>query len=249
MKKVLLSLLILLFFFACKKRSVTLTKITAETMPINHSIASDNNYIEVIAPYKERVIKEINRTISYTPKNLTRDDGDLESSLGNLLADLCYKRANPVFKKKTGRDIDFSMFNYGGIRPSIPKGNVTNKHAFELMPYENNLVVVELSGEKIMELIAFFIENQKAHPLSKHIDLTISDNGYQLNINNKPFYENNNYFVLTSDYLQKGDSQMNFFKNPVNLYKIDYKMRHAIIDGFKDLDTVKTNINLRVKRK
>jgi 5'-nucleotidase len=38
---------------------------------------------------------------------------------------------------------------------------------------------------------------------------------------------------------------MNFFKNPVKLYPLDYKMRSAIIDYFKETDTLKTNLDGR----
>ena len=40
---------------------------------------------------------------------------------------------------------------------------------------------------------------------------------------------------------------MNFFKNPISLFKTDYKMRHAIQDEFKSLDTLKAQIDNRIK--
>ena len=72
----------------------------------------------------------MSKVLSYTPIDLTRTDGKLESSLGNLLADLCYQRANPVFKSRTGNTIDFALFNYGGIRAGITKGDITTQNAF-----------------------------------------------------------------------------------------------------------------------
>ena len=127
-------------------------------------------------------------------------------------------------------------------------GNVLNKNAFELMPFENSLVVVQLSGDKVKELIRYFIKNKRAHPLSKNVELVINaDDSYQLKINNIPFDATKNYFVLTSDYLQSGGDKMDFFKKPISLFKTDYKMRHAIMDEFKSLDTLKTSLDNRVK--
>jgi len=40
---------------------------------------------------------------------------------------------------------------------------------------------------------------------------------------------------------------MNFFKNPVNLYKTDYKLRNAIIDYFKETDTIKVKLDGRFR--
>jgi 2',3'-cyclic-nucleotide 2'-phosphodiesterase (5'-nucleotidase family) len=247
MKKVLLIYSLLLMLSGCEKKTVHLVKTTAKTIMIDSSFAEKAAYKELIEPYKNKMIAEINTVISYAPKNINRYDGILQSSLGNLLADLCYKRTNIIFKENTGKNIDFSMFNYGGIRASISKGTVTNKNPFELMPFENSLVVVELSGKKIAALIDYFIKNKRAHPLSKNIELVIHTNdSYQLKINNQKLDTTKNYFVLTSDYLQSGGDKMDFFKNPISLFKTDYKMRHAIIDEFKSLDTLRTSLDNRV---
>jgi len=98
-----------------------------------------------------------------------------------------------------------------------------------------------------MELIDYFIKNKSAHPLSKNIELLINtDTSYQLKINNQKFDLSENYFVLTSDYLQSGGDKMDFFKNPISLFKTDYKMRLAIIDEFKSLDTLRASVDNRV---
>ena len=247
MKKALLVFSLIIIFIGCKKKTVSLVKITADIITIDSAFNEKAAYKKLIAPYKNKMIAEINSVISYAPKNINRYDGKMQSSLGNLLADLCYERANIIFKERTGKEIDFSMFNYGGIRASISKGAVTNKNPFELMPFENNLVVVELSGKKIMELVDYFIKNKSAHPLSKNIELLINtDASYQLKINNQKFDPTENYFVLTSDYLQSGGDNMDFFKNPISLFKTDYKMRHAIIDEFKSLDTLRASVDNRV---
>ena len=247
MKKALLVFSLIIIFIGCEKKTVSLVKITADIITIDSAFNEKPAYKKLIAPYKNKMIAEINSVISYAPKNINRYDGKMQSSLGNLLADLCYERANIIFKERTGKEIDFSMFNYGGIRASISKGAVTNKNPFELMPFENNLVVVELSGKKIMELVDYFIKNKSAHPLSKNIELLINtDASYQLKINNQKFDPTENYFVLTSDYLQSGGDNMDFFKNPISLFKTDYKMRHAIIDEFKSLDTLRASVDNRV---
>ncbi len=247
MKKALLVFSLIIIFIGCEKKTVSLVKITADIITIDSAFNEKAAYKKLIAPYKNKMIAEINSVISYAPKNINRYDGKMQSSLGNLLADLCYERANIIFKERTGKEIDFSMFNYGGIRASISKGALTNKNPFELMPFENNLVVVELSGKKIMELVDYFIKNKSAHPLSKNIELLINtDASYQLKINNQKFDPTENYFVLTSDYLQSGGDNMDFFKNPISLFKTDYKMRHAIIDEFKSLDTLRASVDNRV---
>lgn len=241
---------LLLFFIAfnsCKKSEKQLVKITAKNIAIDSTIKASEEITNIINPYKEKLTSEMQEVLCYSPKAMIKSDGNMQSSLGNLMADLCFEMANPIFKEKTKASIDFVLLNYGGIRANMPKGNIKKENAFKLMPFENELVVVNLTGEKIVELVTFFIKNKKAHPLSKNIELIIyADNKHKLNINKKPFDKNKTYNVLTNDYLQNGGDKMNFFKNPKKLTIIDYKMRDAIIDYFKKTDTLKATIDNRV---
>ena len=114
------------------------------------------------------------------------------------------------------------------------------------MPFENMYVVATLSGDKVLELVNYFIKNKKAHPLSENVSLTIDNNDFKLLINGKEFDKNQSYNVLTSDYLQNGGDSMYFFANPEKLTKLDYKIRDAIIDYFKKTDTIKAVTDNRI---
>jgi 2',3'-cyclic-nucleotide 2'-phosphodiesterase (5'-nucleotidase family) len=247
MKKIIISFFTIILIFSCKNEPQHLVKIKGEQLPITEEITPTKAIETIIEPFKDKVEKEMNIVLSFTPKNINRYDGKLESSLGNLMADLCQERANPIFNSITGKNIDFTMFNFGGIRAGISKGNITTRNAFQLMPFENNLVVVELSYDKITELVTYLINEKRAHPLSKHINLVITKKGYDLKIKNINIDSSKTYYVLTSDYLQKGGDNMNFFKNPVNLYNTDYKVRNAIIDYFKEMDTITIKLDGRFR--
>jgi len=74
-------------------------------------------------------------------------------------------KVNPLFYKMKRQNIDFSIFNWGGIRTEIPEGDITTRTAFEVMPFENRLLIVELTGYKLYEMADFFgidKENLKA---------------------------------------------------------------------------------------
>jgi 5'-nucleotidase len=139
-----------------------------------------------------------------------------------------------------------AFFNYGGVRQSIPKGNVSVSDIFKLMPFENKLVVVELNGEKTRELFKYFEEKNQAHPLSGAQVIFKGKKIKKIRINNEDFDISRNYYVLTSDYLQHGGDHMDFFKDPVKLYPLDYKVRDALLDYFKDQDTIKIQLDKRV---
>lgn len=233
-----------LALLSCKTSNTKkqLTKITAKNVAIDSTITPSITIDSFVAPYKEKLITEMEQVLSFSPTNLTGTNVTMQSSLGNLMADLSFEMAT----KKSNTVIDFVMFNHGGIRANIQKGNITTKDAFNLMPFENKLVIVTLTGKKVIELVDFFIKSKRAHPLSKNIALVITDNNYSLKINGKPFDENKNYTVLTNDYLLNGGDNMLFFKNPKKLIKLDYKVRDAIIDYFKKSDTIKSTIDKRI---
>jgi 2',3'-cyclic-nucleotide 2'-phosphodiesterase (5'-nucleotidase family) len=247
MKKIIISLFIINLLLGCKDEPQYLVKIEGKQLPVTEAIKSNIEIEDIIKPYKERTEQEMSAILSYTAVNLVRTDGELESSLGNLMADLCYERANPVFNSRTGKNIDFAMFNYGGIRAGITQGEISTQNAFNLMPFENSLLVVELSPKKIEELVNYLIQEKLAHPLSKQFNLTITKSGYELTINNKKIDPNKTYFVLTSDYLQTGGDRMNFFKEPIAIHKLDYKVRNAIIDFLKETDTIKVKLDGRFR--
>ncbi len=240
----------LLFVFlvaSCKQNTPPLTKITANTLALDSTVVSAGNIDSIIRPYKKQLAAVMDSVLAYTPKDLVRTDGDMQSSLGNLMADLCYRVGNPIFTEMTGETgIDFAMLNHGGIRNGIPEGPVTTENAFALMPFENELVVATLSGEKVGELVDFFLENKRAHPLSKQIGLRIKKEGYTLKINGQPWSPDKTYNVLTSDYLQSGGDNMIFFKDPKALTKLDMKVRDAILIHFRAVDTLKASLDKRV---
>ncbi len=241
----------ILFFFsflliACKNNSHEVSKINAKQLKIGNDIKQDSSIIQLFTPYKKKMTKEITKSLSFSPKILERTDGNLQSTLGNLVADLSYEKANELFKNKTGKTVDFSMSNYGGIRAAIMKGDVTVSNAFELMPFDNTLVVVELNYDKIKALFNYFVAKKRAHPLSKNIQLTIENDSYNVLINGKPIKKDRTYFVATSNYLQKGGDGMIFFSEPESLFDSNFLIRDAIVDYFESKDTLRANLDDRV---
>ncbi|MEQ6124865.1 5'-nucleotidase C-terminal domain-containing protein [Pseudotenacibaculum sp. MALMAid0570] len=235
-----------LLLVSCKNEPQTLTKISGKTTLIDSLINQDSLIIKEYLPYKEKMITEVNKVLSYTTQNLVRTDGRLQSSLGNLIADLSFEKANELFEKQTGKKVDFAMSNYGGIRAGIWKGEVKVIHAFNLMPFDNTIVVVELTADKVRELFKYFITQNRAHPLSKNIQLTISKNTIDIKINEKPIEDGKTYFVATSNYLQKGGDNMNFFAKPESLYDSNFLVRDAIVEYFKNQDTLRSKLDNRI---
>lgn len=233
----------------CKNEPLVKSKISGERIEINNSISPDNEIANFILPYSEHINKTLDSVLAYNPGNLNKSDGELNTAIGNLMADIVLDQANPVFKSRTGRDIDMVLLNHGGIRSAIGKGPVTTRTAYNIMPFENEIVVAEIKGDKIDEMLDYLEKNKTAHPLSG-IKIEM-DKDYKITtatINGKNIDPSATYFVATSDYLQQGGDNMNFFKDPVSLHFVDYKIRNAIIDHFHKVDTLKTSQDNRYSR-
>ena len=247
MKKIFGFLLVIFLWSSCNHPIQDPSKITAKTNQVDTLLAQDSIIIKTYTPYKKKMVDEINRVLSYAPENLTKDDGTLQSTLGNLMADMMYEKAEELFQKETGNHVDFVLSNHGGIRASLWNGDVKVQHAFNIMPFDNMLVVAELTKEKTEALFAYFVAKQRAHPLSKQVQLKIGKNGnYEVTIQGKPL-EDRTYFVATSDYLQKGGDNMSFFANPESLYESNFLLRDAISEYFASHDSIVSPLDDRVQ--
>ncbi len=243
-------LLLLLFFTSCKQERQVAVEIKGERIPITNEIAEDTSIANYIKPFADHINKTLDSVVAYNPQYLNKSDGELNTPIGNFMADVVIEQANPVFKSRTGNDIDLVILNHGGIRSTIEEGPLTARTAYTIMPFENEIVVAELTGTKVKEMLSYLESNRTAHPISGiKIEMDRDYNIISATINGEPVQEDSTYFVATSDYLQQGGDNMVFLKDPVNLYILDYKLRNAYIDYFNKIDTLKTTRDDRYIRR
>jgi 5'-nucleotidase len=241
---------LLLISISCKQKAYHLQRIEAKRIAVTESLEKNKQVTQFISPYIKQLDEKMNHVLAYSPTELIKNREKSETNIGNFMADLCYKRGNSFFKKRTVKNVDFVLLNYGGIRAGIPKGNVTTRNAYEVMPFENNMVVVELSHEKLQEMFDYLAKSGSAHPISKHLHLVFENEKVNRSqLKNKKIDKENTYYVLTSDYLQNGGDRMYFFKNPLSMEILDYKIRTAILDELEEIDTIHAKIDGRVIRK
>ena len=123
--------------------------------------------------------------------------------------------------------------NTGGLRSTFPKGDIILGKVFELMPFENQFVVVILDGPSTKKIIEF-IAAKGGVPVSG-IKMGIRDKqAINPMINNQPFDINKNYTVVTSDYLANGGDNLAFMSDIKDKVILDLKIRDAIVNYIKD---------------
>lgn len=236
----------LVLITACKKEN-HLYKIEGQQISINDELETDSVIENLVKPYREHINKDLDSVLAYAVDTYLKKDGEFNTAIGNLMADIVYEQANPVFESRTKHSIDFVLLNHGGIRAPIHKGDITSRTAYKIMPFDNSIVVVKLPGKNVKDLLTYLSKAKKAHPISNHLQLTLDKNFdiKSATINNNPIDFNTSYFVATNDYLYNGGDRMSFFKPNDSLYLLDYKIRNALIDYFKKVDTIKPVIDNR----
>ena len=102
-----------------------LTKVETGSIPFNNADnnSEDKAIAEYIAPYKKAIDAEMNAVIIVSEASLVKDQP--ESGLGNMVSDYTMRAANDAYKKLYNKEVDMCMLNNGGLRTSLPKGDIT----------------------------------------------------------------------------------------------------------------------------
>lgn len=240
-----LSIITLILLMSCKQ-DVHLTRIEGKRIEINDSLTGNKAIEDFVKPFREHVNSDLDSVLAYAVDTYTKTDGELNTAIGNFMADAVKEMANPIFKSRTGNDIDIVMLNHGGIRSILSKGDVTSRTAFQIMPFENSVVVTGLKGTLVKEMVSYLQKAKRAHPISGiNIKLNSDFELLEAKVNGKAIDDNKTYYVATNDYLYNGGDNMNFFRQGDSLYKLDYKIRNVLIDYFKKVDTLNLNADDR----
>ena len=227
-----------ILLLSCKS-SYEVVKIEGKQISVSDTTAKNADIENFIKPYREHINKDLDSILAYCPVTLDKSKGEWQTNIGNFMADVCLEKSNDLFLKRHQKTVDICLLNNGGIRSIIPKGNVTTRTAFEVMPFENSMIVVALKGTQIKALVDYLIKERKPHPLSG-MKIILEENLQvkSITIQGEELDLDRIYYVATSDYLSNGGDNMTFFLKNEGDFDLDYKIRNILIDYFKSVDQV-----------
>jgi 2',3'-cyclic-nucleotide 2'-phosphodiesterase (5'-nucleotidase family) len=222
-------LVVLIAFSACntqlqvKNKQIHNIRIKADSIG-----EEDARSKALIAPYKLKLDSLMNIRIMVASADIKKEQP--EGALGNMVCDLLMR--NVI---KNGHKPDFCVLNNGGLRiPAIYAGNVYIRTVYELMPFDNQLVMLKLKGNKCAELFELIAQNNGA-PVSG-LRLVIQNNqATAIQVQDKAFDLNKDYWILTSDYLANGGDKADALKNPIETINLNQKIRDVLIAQMKDM--------------
>jgi 2',3'-cyclic-nucleotide 2'-phosphodiesterase (5'-nucleotidase family) len=223
----------LLLTLSCSKHFVE-----QKTEPTHYSLKeyNENEAIKkALSKYKYKVDSATNSVIASTTDFVTKDGANC--ALGNFCCDALYFGAKKFYKSDS---VDLVILNRGGLRINLPKGDIKIGTIFELMPFENELVLVTIKGEKLLEVLPALYD--KPHP---YYGMKVEINAKReifATIKKAQIDKDKNYNIITSDYLAYGGDNFSFLKNPVEIKKSNLKIRDVFIDYCKYLTENKRQI-------
>ena len=172
----------------------------------------DKELGRIIHAYYGRIEKEYSKVVGETSVPLVKYH-QRESNIGNFICD--------TMRKKTGTDMAF--INSGAIRNNIPKGKITLEQVFTLLPFDNILVTMKLTGKKILEIME---QNAKLEhgilqvsgmKIRYDIFEPVGSRVREVYIGRRPLDPEKTYTLTTVDYLAAGGDAFSPFKEGRNI--------------------------------
>ena len=217
--------LVLSFTFSCKPRQWVVTDVKTAAILIDSTTeaGADAGMSAFIGPIKQSLDKEMNQVIGQTTEEMRA--GKPESLLSNWTSDVYLHAASEFMKSQ----VDLAVVNMGSLRMTLPKGNITVGNIFQLMPFENELVILWLKGSEVKKLLDIFaLEGGQG---VAGVRLEIKD-GQAANclIQGMPIEMNKLYSIATNDFLAGGNDRMIPLASPEKRVDTALKIRNILME-------------------
>ena len=189
---------------------------------------TDPETSEIIKSYTDK-LSEYKKIIANTNDDFTSTDiRNKQTSLGRMIGDAILSSVQKFSP-------DFAITNSGGIRASLPKGDITNIDIENMYPFDNNIVVISLTGADIIQIINKSVMEQKGTggylQFSSNLSFLSSEglvfgamlNGFQIKPGSK-------YKVAVCSYLATGGDGYEIIAKAEVLSDVDLQISDAIIE-------------------
>ena len=191
---------------------------------IGKGIKGDSAYEKMLMPYSDSVGKTMDQVLASADADLLKEVPN--SSLGNFLADAYLFMAREKFDKLA----DVAFMNHGGVRINkIPAGPIQRRTIFEVMPFDNLLVIVEVKGNVLQAYLDKFASEGGGGGVAG-LTMTIKNKkAINVLIAGKPISNEKIYHMVNSDYTVDGGGGFQEFKK-LKQQRTQYFLRDAILD-------------------
>ena len=190
---------------------------------IDNSLSGDSTIINYYSPFKTKLEEEMNRVIGVSDVPLVKNR-DAESLAGNFFVDALLWKG-----KQLDPQVSVSFATKGGIRAGLPQGNITVGNIFEMMPFENAVTIITLSGKDMLRW-ADYMAKTGGQPAGGIKLIIHNDQVQSFEVNGKPVDPNGHYKMVTYDYLANGGDYINFLDTVLERKDHPQRVRETLIE-------------------
>lgn len=192
----------------------------------------DTETAQFMAPYKQKVDSVMSPIVGRVATDMAAERP--ESNLSNLLCDILVWAG-----AKYGETIDFAVYNMGGIRAALVKGDVSYGDLLDVAPFENDLTFLTLKGCDVEELFREMAA-VGGEGVSGGVCMVADKSGKLLSatVGGQPIDPAREYRIATLDYVAQGNDGMSAFKKKTNVSTPQAKGKHIldeIVSYFSEL--------------
>jgi 2',3'-cyclic-nucleotide 2'-phosphodiesterase (5'-nucleotidase family) len=225
-------IIFLVSVLSCGPRHYAPVQLSVYNYGLDGSRQGESNDMKaMLKPYTDSVNKSMNLVLGTLEVQLTKSWPSC--SLGNFMCD-AYKE---VASRKFGKKVDVAAMNVGGIRLlTMEPGPISKGKIFELMPFDNLLVLIELEGTQ-MQAFLDHLASRGGWPLAGAVFTIENKKATSVLIDGKPLDPNAKYVLATSDYVANGGDESNVLKG-LQQMNIGYLQRDAIIEYVMEHKTI-----------
>jgi 5'-nucleotidase, C-terminal domain len=211
--------------------------VRASERAVDESVPNDPGVDAVVAPYSAKV-KELSAPIGKLVGELKKG-GMGGGSLGNFVVDALRNRAEAKLQKP----VILAAINSSGLRKNqIAEGSISSSDIYELLPFENALVTLDLTGAQLRRFLDVAVERRDAlsgarvvyrnnKELKKNEIVSVklrNASGADVEIDPQATYT-----IVTIDYLVKRGGDYSILQEGKNLRPLTLTMRDAVLDYVK----------------
>jgi 2',3'-cyclic-nucleotide 2'-phosphodiesterase (5'-nucleotidase family) len=238
MKKLLIGASLLLA--ACSHKMYQPGSMVYNDYRITQTTPQDSNLAKMLKPYADSVNSTMNGVIGTVSESLSK--AQPEGSLGNFMTDAMLVMARKNFKEP----VDITVVNYGGIRLNqIPAGPITTGKIYELMPFDNLMVLLPIKGDTLQSFLNH-VASKGGWPMSGITYTIAGDKATEVLIAGKPISGSTTYHMAISDYVANGGDDCTMLKS-IPQINTGFVLRDALLQYVKLQTSEGKNINAKVE--
>jgi 5'-nucleotidase / UDP-sugar diphosphatase len=218
-----------------------LRRMDSQLIPVKN-VPPDPFVAAVLEPFNAKVRNKLSELVGLATAELVKSD-KAESSLADVVAD--------AFREKGKTQI--AIQNIGGIRANILKGNISWGNVFEVLPFQNTMITLKLTGAQVkktlerglvptigmVSLSGLRVHFNLAKPPGERVVSAILLDG-------TPLDDAKLYSVTTNDFVLAGGDGYSEFAKGTDIVDTGIFLRDVLVDYIKAKSTLTPIVDGRI---